>query len=149
MAKNSSHHGMHNSVLLLSQLDGRRRRKLFRLVAALEGKAATNVLQGLSSNQMDSYEGLITRLKNRYDPPDREETYRTEFSARVRRQGESPDAFAETLRVLAQRGFPGYQLGDTAMIQLWLVLEIDSVVDNPTRNWQNSCYVTQTGISMI
>ena len=43
--------------------------KAVQVMAALEGNA-TNLLQGLSLSQLGSYEGLITRLKNRYDPPD-------------------------------------------------------------------------------
>ena len=55
--------------------------KAVRVIVALEG-GATNILHGLSDAQMESFEGLIGRLKNRYDPPDRETMYRTEFTAR-------------------------------------------------------------------
>ena len=50
--------------------------KAVHLVAALEG-SATGLLHGVTMTQMDSYDFLVDRLKNRYDQVGRESTFRT------------------------------------------------------------------------
>ena len=79
-------------------------------MAALEGPAA-NMLAGMTASQLDDYGCLIERLRNRYDPPGRESTYRTQLSVRTRRNGESPDEFAEAITMLAQKAYPDHEVG--------------------------------------
>ena len=83
--------------------------KAVHLVAALEG-SATGLLHGVTMTQMDSYDFLVDRLRNRYDPVGRESTFRTQLTNRIRRHGETPDEFAEAIALLAQRAHPNYEI---------------------------------------
>jgi len=78
-------------------------------VAALEG-SATGLLHGVTMLQMDNYDFMVERLRNRYDPVGRESTFRTQLTSRIRRHGETPDEFAESIALLAQRAHPNYEI---------------------------------------
>ena len=82
--------------------------KAVHLVAALEG-SATGLLHGVTMVQMDNYDFLVERLRNRYDPVGRESTFRTQLTNRIRRHGETADEFAESIALLAQRAHPNYE----------------------------------------
>ena len=84
--------------------------KAVHLVAALEG-SATGLLHGVTMVQMDNYDFLVERLKNRYDPVGRESTFRTQLANRTRRHGDTADEFAEAIALLAQRAHPNYEIG--------------------------------------
>ena len=60
--------------------------------------------------QMDNYDFMVERLRNRYDPVGRESTFRTQLTSRTRRHGETPDEFAESIALLAQRAHPNYEI---------------------------------------
>ena len=83
--------------------------KAVHLVAALEG-SATGLLHGVTMVQMDNYDFLVERLRNRYDPVGRESTFRTQLTNRTRRHGETADEFAESIALLAQRAHPNYEI---------------------------------------
>jgi len=83
--------------------------KAVHLVAALEG-SATGLLHGVTMVQMDNYDFLVERLRNRYDPVGRESTFRTQLTNRIRRHGETADEFAESIALLAQRAHPNYEI---------------------------------------
>ena len=74
------------------------------LVSSLTGPAA-NILIGMSMGQLDDYAFLVAGLCRRYDPPEREETHRTELRVRTRRRSETADEFADNLKNLAQRAY--------------------------------------------
>ena len=83
--------------------------KAVHLVAALEG-SATGLLHGVTMTQMNNYDFLVDRLRNRYDPVGRESTFQTQLTNRTRRHGETPDEFAESIALLAQRAHPNYKI---------------------------------------
>ena len=70
--------------------------RVVRLVSSLTGPAA-NILIGMSMGQLDDYAFLVAGLCRRYDPPEREETHRTELRARTGRRSETADEFADNL----------------------------------------------------
>ena len=80
------------------------------MVAALKGTAA-NMLAGMTATQMDNYNCLIERLRNRYDPSERESTYHTQLSTQTRHHSECPDEFAEAITLLAKKPHPTHEVG--------------------------------------
>ena len=53
--------------------------KVIRLVSSLHGPAAS-LLTGMSIHQLSNYGALVERLRQRFDPPEREEAYRGNFA---------------------------------------------------------------------
>jgi hypothetical protein len=79
--------------------------KALRLISSLEGQAA-GLIVGLSDAQLNNYAFIIDKLKKRYEPEHREESYRIQFKSRCRRRMEEADEFADELASLARKAYP-------------------------------------------
>ena len=56
--------------------------------------------------ESEDYDSLLSELSRRFNPAERETTYRIEFRNRIRRSNESVMEYGYTLRRLAVRAFP-------------------------------------------
>ena len=75
------------------------------LAAQLRGEAL-KFPGGLTTSQKDTYSVLKHYLSQRFNPQEREVSYRCEFCNRRRQKGENPDDYGYALRWLGQRAFP-------------------------------------------
>ena len=57
-----------------------------------------------------TYGALIAKLKNRFNPAEREATFQIEFRSRVKKDNETPMQFGYALRRLASKAFPRISL---------------------------------------
>lgn len=82
--------------------------KLLWLRVRLTGRAQTAYKQ-LSETARASYADCKKALRERYEPESKKELYLAEFQARRKRRDEDWAAYAEDLRLLADKAFPALQ----------------------------------------
>lgn len=75
------------------------------LAASLKG-AAQAVLGGMAEADLKSYDAAMAALRDRFEPPGREELYEVQLAARIQKSGESMTDFSQVIRDLADRAFP-------------------------------------------
>ena len=91
--------------------------KLLWLRVRMTGRAQTAFKQ-LPQESREDYATCIKALRERFEPESKRELYLAEFQTRSKRKDESWAAFADDLKVLANRAFP--KLQDNAKQQLAL-----------------------------
>lgn len=67
---------------------------------------AQKLLSGLTLSQLNDYSILKSILSDRYDPKEKEVTYRCQFRYRRREKGESASDYGYHLRKIAQKAYP-------------------------------------------
>ena len=68
------------------------------------------LLSGLTISQLNDYSTLKAILSDRYDPKEKEVTYRCQFRFRRREKGESASDYGYNLSKLAQKAYPNLTL---------------------------------------
>ena len=71
---------------------------------------AQKLLSGLTISQLNDYSTLKAILSDRYDPKEKEVTYRCQFRFRRRENGESASDYGYNLSKLAQKAYPNLTL---------------------------------------
>ena len=80
------------------------------LIMSLQGEAQ-RVFSDISPYiDTQNYGALVSELENRFNPAEREATFRIEFRNRVKKDNETPMQFGYALRRLASKAFPGISL---------------------------------------
>ena len=82
--------------------------KRLRLTICLE-KDAIEFCSTLRSVAFLTYQELKLALQNRFEEPDNENVYKSQFRSRIRREGEEINAFLHELQRLASKAFPKEQ----------------------------------------
>ena len=80
--------------------------KLAFLKVRLTGQAQT-VFQRLTTDDKSSFDKAVAALKARFEPDHKRELYLANFSARTRRATENWADYAEDLRRLSKKAYPG------------------------------------------
>ena len=75
------------------------------LAAACEGRAS-NILKGLTPEQMGDYSYIVARLLGQFETHKSTKAYRSQLEARIRRHGESAEEYADELSTLAYGAYP-------------------------------------------
>ena len=80
------------------------------LIMSLQGEAQRVFNDIAPFINTQDYGALISELENRFNPAEREATFRIEFRNRTKRENETPMQFGYALRRLASKAFPGISL---------------------------------------
>ena len=80
------------------------------LIMSLQGEAQKVFSDVAPYIDTQNYGALIAELENRFNPAEREATFRIEFRNRTRKDNESPMQFGYALRRLASKAFPRISL---------------------------------------
>ena len=107
--------------------------KLLWLRVRLTGRAQTAFKQ-LAGEARATYDNCKVALRERFEPASKKELYLAEFQTRSKRANEGWAAFAEDLKVLADKAFP--QLQNDAKEQLALNHYLHGTADRPTDSFQ-------------
>ena len=80
------------------------------LIMSLQGEAQRVFNDIAPFMNTRDYRILVAELENRFNPAEREATFRIEFRNRVKKENETPMQFGYALRRLASKAFPGISL---------------------------------------